>query len=311
MTFEAKQLDVARRCAEIAANYIDEEPEAKPRHMRAGIRDAIYREYGLEGAPANAKNVLTSAQIGDRELLAQWMIQNGYTTGHGDTVEALLGELDAQRRKQMQYRDRIEKDQAHRLGQAARDMAVVYAERDRLVAALSKLFPASLGRHPQEEPWEDDWRWIVFIDLPTGQVSWHMHDSELPWFAHLLPPNEPPERKWDGHTTEEKYERLSKLEPSKPPMLHISEVADWPANFVAGELPAGEYHRGDVIQLKPGRGVDTCIHDFLPNPDFDVRICQHCRAVKGPKAAFVGLLNYFQRRRMPASMLGELRWIGE
>ena len=34
---------------------------------------------------------------------------------------------------------------------------------------------------------------VVLIELPTGQVSWH-----LPQF----------DREWDGHTTEEKYERI-------------------------------------------------------------------------------------------------------
>lgn len=31
-----------------------------------------------------------------KEILAQWMIQHGYTTGHGDTMEDLLAELDWQ-----------------------------------------------------------------------------------------------------------------------------------------------------------------------------------------------------------------------
>ena len=77
-----------------------------------------------------------------------------------------------------------------------------YSERNKLVAALSKLFPASLERHPDEDiEWEDDWRWIVFIDLPTGQVSWHIHDPEMSQFAHLVPHQG---REWDGHTTEDK-----------------------------------------------------------------------------------------------------------
>lgn len=83
-----------------------------------------------------------------------------------------------------------------------------YAERNCLVAALSKLFPASLERHPENEPYEDDWRWIVFIDLPTGQVCWHIHDSELPLFAHL---QRNAGRKWDGHDREEKYRRVAGL----------------------------------------------------------------------------------------------------
>jgi hypothetical protein len=89
---------------------------------------------------------------------------------------------------------------------AAKDGA--YAERNKLVALISKLFSASLERHPENEEWEDDWRWIVFIDLPTGQVSWHIHDSELNMFDHL-PRNAG--RKWDGHTTDEKYERVRKM----------------------------------------------------------------------------------------------------
>jgi hypothetical protein len=45
----------------------------------------------------------------------------------------------------------------------------------------------------------------VFIELSTGQATWHIHDSELVMFDHL-----PRFRgqKWDGHSTPEKYERL-------------------------------------------------------------------------------------------------------
>jgi hypothetical protein len=34
--------------------------------------------------------------MSDREKLAQWMMQRGYATGHGDTLEDLLQELDWQ-----------------------------------------------------------------------------------------------------------------------------------------------------------------------------------------------------------------------
>lgn len=82
-----------------------------------------------------------------------------------------------------------------------------YGERNKLVALLSKLFPASLERHREDDKdWEDDWRWIVFIDLPTGQACWHIHDDELPMYDHLKR-NEG--RVWDGHTTEQKYERIA------------------------------------------------------------------------------------------------------
>lgn len=95
-----------------------------------------------------------------------------------------------------------------------------YAERNQLVAALSKLFRSSLVRHEGED-WEDDWRWVVLIELPTGQCSWHIHDSELPLFDHLSRNHS---KQWDGHTTEEKYDRLNKLP------LNMSIVAPNPTS---------------------------------------------------------------------------------
>lgn len=81
-----------------------------------------------------------------------------------------------------------------------------YSERNKLVALLSKTYPASIEKHDGAD-WEDDWRNVIFIELPTGQVSWHIHDSELYLFDHLTSRG----LKWDGHTTEEKYERCKRL----------------------------------------------------------------------------------------------------
>ena len=94
-----------------------------------------------------------------------------------------------------------------------------YAERNRLVAALSKCFPAHLCRHEGAE-WEDDWRNIVCVHLPTGQATWHVHDSEVDLFEHL------PMSKshWDGHTTEEKYVRLAALRPSVAEFIRESPM---------------------------------------------------------------------------------------
>lgn len=84
-----------------------------------------------------------------------------------------------------------------------------YWERNQLVAALSKVFPSWLEKHPAEDKaWEDDWRNIVFIQLPTGQASWHIHDSELKNFAHL---QQKEGNSWDGHSVEEKYKRIEQF----------------------------------------------------------------------------------------------------
>lgn len=86
----------------------------------------------------------------------------------------------------------------------------VYRERNQLIAALSKLFPSWVGIHEGSAPgsWDKEWLNVVYIELPTGQVSWHIHNSEVGLFSHL---KECPPRKWDGHTMQEKYDRLGKL----------------------------------------------------------------------------------------------------
>lgn len=119
-----------------------------------------------------------------------------------------------------------------------------YSERNKLVCLLTKLFPSSIEDHvlKEGEPWDEEWRKVIFIDLPTGQCTWHIHRDELPMFAHLTSQG----RIWDGHTTEEKYKRIANmylrpwswrsirpiriqdeypmLEPSVPPPRSLEEV---------------------------------------------------------------------------------------
>lgn len=85
-----------------------------------------------------------------------------------------------------------------------------YNERDRCVALIARManalgYRAGLGEHPREDvSWDHDWRTIVFVDLPAGQASWHIHDSERPLFVAL----DAYSGQWDGHSTEEKYRRV-------------------------------------------------------------------------------------------------------
>jgi hypothetical protein len=103
---------------------------------------------------------------------------------------------------------------------AAKDRA--YAERNLCVALIARMadhlstqdpaFGAWLAKHdPADTAWERDWLNIVFVRIPTGQLSWHLHDSEVGLFDFLprawdcthdgFTP-------WDGHTTEQKYDRI-------------------------------------------------------------------------------------------------------
>lgn len=96
---------------------------------------------------------------------------------------------------------------AYEMEKRAKDGA--YAERNKLVCLLSKIFPASIEDHLMLEgqEWDEDWRKVIFIELPTGQCTWHIHKSEEPMFSHLFPAG----RKWDGHTTETKYKRIERI----------------------------------------------------------------------------------------------------
>lgn len=88
-----------------------------------------------------------------------------------------------------------------------------YWERDAVVAAfvrqaMGEGCRAWMGIHPGAgtDAWPAEWRYIVYCELPTGQVSWHIHELERPLFGFLRLGKR---AEWDGHTTQQKYERLA------------------------------------------------------------------------------------------------------
>jgi len=100
------------------------------------------------------------------------------------------------------------KEEVDRL-KAQRDAA--YTERNKLVVLLAHLFRfkgRSAGRGIDSEA-EKGWQNVVLIDLPTGQVSFHIGDhdfeasgaNQLPFFG----------AEWDGHTNEQKWKRIEEL----------------------------------------------------------------------------------------------------
>ena len=54
----------------------------------------------LEALDSNIKVMVQKAVEAEREKVAAWMMARGYATGHGDSVEDLLQELDWQIREQ-------------------------------------------------------------------------------------------------------------------------------------------------------------------------------------------------------------------
>lgn len=79
--------------------------------------------------------------------------------------------------------------------------ADVYRERAHLIAHLAAIYPAVLqhGADPAEPGWP-----VLYIELPTGQASWHISPDDLDLLEHV-PAGA---ATWDGHDTAEKYRRL-------------------------------------------------------------------------------------------------------
>lgn len=136
--------------------------------------------------------------------------------------------------------------------QHAKDAA--YTERNRLVAAMSKLYPSHLLVHADTdaaEPWDDDWRTIVCVHggPDVGQMTWHVHDSERYMFAHLENVDIPSCPGWDGHSTEEKYERLDRI-PSKARTDALHRAVETPLrlnqNVVDFDVLCDVWDRGDL-----------------------------------------------------------------
>lgn len=87
----------------------------------------------------------------------------------------------------------------------------VFRERAALVAFLTNIYPASIAYNDPDEP---DWP-VVYVETPEGQLSWHIHEDDLDLFNGVDIRRGADAPAWDGHSTDEKYQRLSRLNPWK------------------------------------------------------------------------------------------------
>lgn len=83
-------------------------------------------------------------------------------------------------------------------------MDEVYRERNALVAFLASKYDGVLVEDSDDFP---GWG-VVFIETRFGQMSWHIPPEDFDLFTHV---DRVDSYVWDGHTTEEKYQRLERL----------------------------------------------------------------------------------------------------
>lgn len=86
----------------------------------------------------------------------------------------------------------------------------VYKEQFKLLAALANAavklrMPVLVSKTPEDEPTAEGWK-SLYIKTPSGQMRWDFHDCQEGLFSHHVEADV----KFDGHTTEQKYERLAR-----------------------------------------------------------------------------------------------------
>jgi len=89
-----------------------------------------------------------------------------------------------------------------------REMANLEGERTILISLLSVIFPSCMSHHEADESGiENYWGWVVYMDIPTGQVSFKVGDDadSCTWFSHIKRVASP----WDKHEKEEMILRIA------------------------------------------------------------------------------------------------------
>lgn len=86
-------------------------------------------------------------------------------------------------------------------------LTAAYRERAYLTAHLAAGYPSVLVEGADASA--PDWP-VLFVKLPTGQVSWHISPDDVGLFRHVrrTMAGMPDAPDWDGHTAEEKYARV-------------------------------------------------------------------------------------------------------
>jgi hypothetical protein len=88
------------------------------------------------------------------------------------------------------------------LATAQAELRNVYRERAHLVAHLAALYPSVVA---YSDPSTPNWP-VVTVQTVAGQMCWHIAPDDTELFDLLGDDDDAPV--WDGHSTDEKYQRL-------------------------------------------------------------------------------------------------------
>lgn len=85
-------------------------------------------------------------------------------------------------------------------------MKKVYSDRNHAVSLAARLaedqgYKVYVGIDPAEPDWP-----VFYIELPTGQLSWHVSPGYFEKLSRLFKRAKP--NHWDGHSTKTKHHRI-------------------------------------------------------------------------------------------------------
>lgn len=125
-----------------------------------------------------------------------------------------------------------------------------YRQRNVLVATLARLFPSGV-RQTDIPGWSSDWHGCCFIDLPTGQISYHFHDSQAYLFDGLPAYDKP----WDGHdkaTVEARLSALAARQSDPPGLVALMKETHDIVDGYDDQLPSVKVKQGTSFAVAVG-----------------------------------------------------------
>lgn len=168
------------------------------------------------------------------ELYAQWV-----RADYPEAADTSVGRywLSAGERDRAFWRALAAEQASLKLAAAEREEArderdKAYRERADLVAFLASVYPSQIADAPDAPGWA-----IVYVDTPTGQMSWHVASDDQDLFDHAVADHR---ATWDGHTTMEKYQRLDALTVRYANAGGVAGIVAAAVQPVAKATPAGD-----------------------------------------------------------------------
>ncbi|MGW4728889.1 hypothetical protein ACWEQC_06860 [Streptomyces shenzhenensis] len=140
---------------------------------------------------------------------------SGDASSIGDPVGILstaLTEAQEEAARWKRHADSYEQDRERALAALTdriRERDGAYRERAQLLAWLAALHPSTAVITPAADVTDEDGWHLLYLVAGGWQMSWHIAPHDVPLFKHVTAVDTAdPRVQWDGHGTEQKYERL-------------------------------------------------------------------------------------------------------